>query len=191
MQTTSSINASTLIKISSGDIKLGMFMSEPDRPWLETPFLFQGLLLDNEDILQQVRKECQFIFIDKEKSSIKQEVKAQKTALPSVSTRVVNSKPMEQEFNNAFIKHQEARTEVKQVLSRMKVGEGINVTKIRSSVKTCVSSIMANPNAMLWLTKLRNRDDYIAEHCLNVGVLAIFGAPGTSGSASPSPSASI
>jgi len=31
-----------LIQIYSRELKLGMYVAELDRPWLESPFLFQG-----------------------------------------------------------------------------------------------------------------------------------------------------
>jgi len=31
------------IKIDAVDVAPGMFVAQLDRPWLETPFLFQGL----------------------------------------------------------------------------------------------------------------------------------------------------
>ncbi|MBT8146898.1 MAG: HD-GYP domain-containing protein, partial [Gammaproteobacteria bacterium] len=69
--------------------------------------------------------------------------------------------------------HQETLRNIQEVLRDIKTGEGINVTNVRRSVKSCVESIVENPNALLWLSKLRNRDQYTAEHCLNVGILAI------------------
>ncbi|PCJ22438.1 MAG: metal-dependent phosphohydrolase [SAR86 cluster bacterium] len=171
-------NNPKLVKVSVADIKVGMYMSQPDRPWLETSFLFQGFLLDSEKLLGKVRQECEFIYVDGDKSQVKPEQKFNNPVAPKVEAKVEIStkvvvKTVEQEFDNAYNKHKEAQFEIKEALKRMVEGEGINVTKIRQSVKSCVSSIMANPNAMLWLGKLRDSDDYVAEHCLNVGILAI------------------
>jgi len=165
-------NASKFVKVAAADIKIGMYMSYPDRPWLETPFLFQGLILDSEKLISQVKAECGFIYVDREKSFVKQETKT--ASPPPIESKTPPIKaPMEREFTNAFNSHQSTKTEIQTALKKMAAGEGINVTRIRSSVKSCVKSIMINPNAMLWLGKLRNKDDYIAEHCLNVGILAI------------------
>jgi len=43
----------------------------------------------------------------------------------------------------------------------------------RPVVRGCISSIVSNPNAMFWLTRIRNQDAYTAEHCVRVGMLAI------------------
>lgn len=165
-------NVARLTKVRAEDIKIGMYMSHPDRPWLETPFLFQGLILDNEKLIAQVRAECEFIYVDKEKSFVKEPPKV--VSPPPIKSNTPPIKtPIEREFANAYNAHTDARGEIEQSLKKLVAGEGINVTRIRGSVKSCVKSIMTNPNAMLWLGKLRNKDNYIAEHCLNVGILAI------------------
>lgn len=164
-------NAERLLKVNADEIKVGMYMSHPDRPWLETPFLFQGLLLDNDKLINQVKQVCKHIYVDQEKSFV---------AKPKINGRVLGEskappikKSLEKEFENARNAHRETGQEVRETLARMVAGEGINVTRIRTSVKSCVKSIVTNPNAMLWLGKLRTKDNYIAEHCLNVGILAI------------------
>ena len=52
------------VKVQVKDLVLGMFIAELDRPWLDTPFLLQGFLLDNEEDLAQVRRLCKFVFVE-------------------------------------------------------------------------------------------------------------------------------
>lgn len=145
-------------------------MSFPDRPWLETRFLFQGVLLTTEKQVTEVQKECKHIFVDKAKSK---EIQTAREPVPTDATPPPILKSVEKEFAAAEVAHTDARNQIQENLKRLTEGEGINVTRIRSSVKSCVKSIVTNPNALMWLGKLRSKDNYIAEHCLNVGVLAI------------------
>ncbi|MEX0964249.1 MAG: HD-GYP domain-containing protein [Pseudohongiellaceae bacterium] len=163
-------NAERLVKVDASDIKVGMYMSYPDRPWLETRFLFQGILLTNEKQVNEVCKECQHIFVDKAKS---REIQSAREPVPTDTTPPPIMKSVEREFSSAQKAHIDSRAQIQENLKRLAAGEGINVTRIRSSVKSCVKSIVANPNALLWLGRLRSKDNYIAEHCLNVGILAI------------------
>lgn len=181
-----------LIKVDANDIRLGMYMAYADRPWLETPFLFQGFLLDNDRLLEKVKNECAFIYIDKGKSlhvqrprtAVNEPAKAprKKSQISPVDRqrlksakpdRYQSARPVEDVLDTAFKKHKDSLGVIKGVLKDVRRGEGINVTNVRRSVKACVTSIIENPNAMLWLSRLRNRDEYTAEHCLNVGILAI------------------
>lgn len=163
-------NAERLVKVKASDIKVGMYMSFPDRPWLETRFLFQGILLTTEKQVSEVRKECQHIFVDKEKS---RRIQTAREPVPTETTAPPILKPIEREFVAAQEAHVTTGREIQENLKRLAAGEGINVTRIRSSVKSCVKSIVTNPNALMWLGRLRTKDNYIAEHCLNVGILAI------------------
>ena len=54
--------------ISTLDLKLGMFVAELDRPWLDSPFLMQGFLIDEEEQLTQLRELCRFVTIDRTRS---------------------------------------------------------------------------------------------------------------------------
>ncbi len=45
-------------------LQLGMFVAELDRPWLDTPFLIQGFLIESSTELEALRRICSFVFID-------------------------------------------------------------------------------------------------------------------------------
>ncbi len=40
-----------------------MYVAQLDRPWLETPFLFQGFYIRDADEVQQLREHCDYVFI--------------------------------------------------------------------------------------------------------------------------------
>jgi HD-GYP domain-containing protein (c-di-GMP phosphodiesterase class II) len=49
-------------------LKLGMFVAELDRPWIDTPFLIEGLLLDDEQELATLKQICHYVYVDLDKS---------------------------------------------------------------------------------------------------------------------------
>jgi HD-GYP domain-containing protein (c-di-GMP phosphodiesterase class II) len=49
-------------------LKLGMFVAELDRPWIDTPFLIEGLLLDDEQELATLKRICHYVYVDLDKS---------------------------------------------------------------------------------------------------------------------------
>ena len=55
-------------KISSSKLTAGMYVAELDRPWVDTPFLFQGFLVENDEHLMQLQQYCKFALIDSELS---------------------------------------------------------------------------------------------------------------------------
>ena len=46
-----------------------MFVAELDRPWLGTPFMIEGVLLDHEAKIVELQKHCRFVRIDLDRSS--------------------------------------------------------------------------------------------------------------------------
>ena len=56
------------IKLYTDELKIGMYVSELDRAWIDTPFLFQGFLISQHEELEQLQKHCDFVFVDRELS---------------------------------------------------------------------------------------------------------------------------
>ncbi len=55
-------------KIATKNLKTGMFVADLDRPWIDTPFLLQGFLLEDNEQLQQLRQHCEWVMIDPQRS---------------------------------------------------------------------------------------------------------------------------
>ncbi len=47
-----------------------MFVAQLDRPWLETPFLFQGFEIGEQNEIGLLRKFCKHVYVDVERSTI-------------------------------------------------------------------------------------------------------------------------
>ena len=56
------------VQIEADKLKKGMFVCELDRPWSESPFVFQGFLLNTEEDVMRVREHCEWVYIDVRKS---------------------------------------------------------------------------------------------------------------------------
>lgn len=52
------------VKVAVKDLTKGMFVAELDRPWLDTPFLLQGFILDSDADLAQIQQLCNHVFVD-------------------------------------------------------------------------------------------------------------------------------
>ncbi|MFO1197920.1 MAG: HD-GYP domain-containing protein [Burkholderiaceae bacterium] len=55
-------------RVTAERLSMGMFVVELDRPWLDTPFLIQGFLVDSAIELSTLRKYCRHVFVDLELS---------------------------------------------------------------------------------------------------------------------------
>jgi len=49
-------------------LSVGMYVSKLDRPWLETPFLFQGFHIESPEIIEQLQRYCAYVYVDVERT---------------------------------------------------------------------------------------------------------------------------
>lgn len=63
------ITANRRYRIAVHDLRLNMFVVELDRPWLDTPFLLQGFLIDDQVELDTLARYCNYVYVDLELSS--------------------------------------------------------------------------------------------------------------------------
>ncbi len=56
------------VQIDADKLQEGMFVCELDRPWTESPFVFQGFMLNSPEDVMRVRDCCKWVYIDVKKS---------------------------------------------------------------------------------------------------------------------------
>jgi HD-GYP domain-containing protein (c-di-GMP phosphodiesterase class II) len=56
-------------KVFTTDLKVGMFVADLDRPWVDTPFLLQGFLIEDEEQIAALRTHCEYVIIDRARST--------------------------------------------------------------------------------------------------------------------------
>ncbi|MDD1631026.1 MAG: HD-GYP domain-containing protein, partial [Methylococcaceae bacterium] len=69
--------------------------------------------------------------------------------------------------------YQETSNLVRSFMQDVCLSETINVEIAKKAVAQCVDSILHAPDALLWMTQLKNRDLYTSQHSMNVCILAI------------------
>ena len=57
----------TIVKVGTDKLKIGMYVTSLDRPWLETPFMFQGFAIRDNSEIDQLCSHCKYVHIDTEK----------------------------------------------------------------------------------------------------------------------------
>ncbi|MDG2035913.1 MAG: DUF3391 domain-containing protein, partial [Pseudomonadales bacterium] len=49
-------------RIRASDLKLGMFVAELDRSWIDSPFLIHGFTIRKSSQLTDIQKLCKFVY---------------------------------------------------------------------------------------------------------------------------------
>jgi HD-GYP domain-containing protein (c-di-GMP phosphodiesterase class II) len=176
-------------KVEVERLKIGMYVTELDRPWLESPFLFQGFPIRNQDELKQLRESCVFVYIDVEQSIEweKREPGVKPLAEVRFATRGVNRSPpprtkvvyqdqqsFSQTLPESILLYSAAKDYIGNVLDDVRLGKSINTGTARELTDRLVENIVKNENALVWLTQLKNRDEYTSMHSINVCVLSLL-----------------
>ena len=171
------IDSIELVQIDAQDLRIGMFVSKLDRPWLETNFRFQGFELKTQADIDAVQKQCDFVFIDITKQTKVPQYVARSTAytrdnLDHVQPPARRSS-FKQEIHKAEVIHHKASSLVKGFMEDVQFGRPINALAAKKAVSYCVDSVLNAPDALMLMTQLRNRDEYTAQHSMNVCIFAI------------------
>lgn len=187
-------------KISVEDLEIGMYVSRLDRPWVETRFLFQGFSISNEDDIAQLRETCQYVFIDpqverpadgpfrtpgagRRRASQAATVTTYHSGSHDKLGEVFRSPPAAETYpvvttlDKEMVHARESRSEtldmVTSVISDLKMGRKITLTSVREGVNGLIDSIVRNPTAFMWLTRLKRKDTYAYTHSVDACGLAV------------------
>ena len=166
------------------DLQKGMYVSELDRPWLDTPFLFQGFRITNSDEIKQISNICDFVFVDTEKSTIPVlerraandrsiKTKTEQETVRIVKPSIPYSKKFEEEYPIARDIHRHAQNMASELFKDMRVGKSLDVDETRQTVNRMVDSILRNPDALVLLTSLSQKDEALAAHAITVCTLSL------------------
>ena len=52
------------VRIRTADLKVGMYVSRLERPWLETAFPFQGILVRSVSDIQRLKEHGHYVYVD-------------------------------------------------------------------------------------------------------------------------------
>lgn len=169
--------ATNLLKVAAGDLKPGMFVVKLDRPWLETTFLFQGFEIKNQDDIDAIRQQCRFVYIDADRQRKEPLAFARNTAyskgLLDKIKPPANKSTLGREIKQAEYVHNKASSLVRTFMHDIQLGRPIGVELAKQAVAECVDSIINSPDALLLMAQLKNKDQYTAQHSMNVCIYAI------------------
>jgi HD-GYP domain-containing protein (c-di-GMP phosphodiesterase class II) len=158
------MESNKLLKVMAGDLKVGMYVDRLDRPWTETRFMYQGFFIQNEDTLAELQRVCRFVFVDTDRGR-----EARPAARPS-GERYPVTQPVEREIVRAKAIHRDAIAASKTIFTQMLQSGRLDVDLARETVTPMLDSMMRNPNALIWLSRMKQHDSYIFSHALNTSI---------------------
>lgn len=168
-------------KIDVSALKVGMHVSDLDRPWLETPFLFQGFTISAESEIEELKRYCEYVFVDVNpeeeqlRRNRKLELEILRKTAPGLARvpRYPDVSTLEQELGPAREVYAVTQDKVLNLFDDARLGHSLDTEGSKRVVAEVVASIVRNPDAMMCLSQLKKRDEYTTQHSLRVCILAL------------------
>ena len=207
-------------------LKTGMYVEELDRPWLGTPFLLQGFVVETADDIEQLRRCCRFVYVDgsrsvgeayeapppREKPAARRGtapppltvstvdntgrdfyeiIRAVRQARPAEAPAARHPTParpvppireidrqseLEEEILYAEPIYEALHEALKTISASLDDAGRADFGLVKENFAEVAKSVQRNPDAAIWLTRLRQTDHYTYDHSLDVSVhLMVFG----------------
>jgi len=174
------------LKVSVSYLKIGLYVSNLDRPWIDTPFLLEGFVIETEDDITALARHCTYVFIDTDRGITAEEYIDD--APPRLKTNAYlerflqdNKKKVEyedvkttkEELPDAQIAMEAASNQVAHIMDDVKEGKNLNIEAVRGVVQPILNSIIRNSEAYLWLSMMQKKSAYTYSHSVDNCALAI------------------
>ena len=170
------------IKVPVHHLAEGMYVARLDRPWVETPFPFQGFVIRNGAEIRRLQEYCTYVHIDVEKGKAPEgefttggrvPPNVPPAPLPKPAVRYEDEHPVEEEMDTAKQVRGELTSAVSDFMDNVRRGKKPEVHDVKQSVTRMEESILRNPDAFMWLRRLKKKDSYTYSHCIDMSMLAI------------------
>ena len=165
-------------QIPSNEVEIGMFVSNLDRPWLETPFPLQGFEVHSQHDLDEITRLTKYVYIlePDENIEINGLTSTNKSFFSDNKDLNVesynNTVTVDEEIQNIKSSHNEF-VDILSNLYKITRSDGkLNLEIIEYPIKAMVRSVINNADAYLWLTRLKKFDSFIYKNALTAGVIA-------------------
>lgn len=212
------MKVSDVLDVSVEDLRIGMYVSGLDKPWLETPFLLQGFYIETVEDIEELKKHCVYVQVDihkgtdprkyprrtiidngkitktvgvhygganaKKKDSqlsdilgIKRTPEKQRkleSLFPNRKLKVYEDQlSATQELGNARLIYKDLNHCMTSLVLDVQKRGTFDVGMVKSAVDPMIESVIRNPDACMWLARLKNSDTYTYKHSMGSSVWAV------------------
>ena len=241
-------------KVPVKDLKVGMFVADLDRPWIDTPFPIQGFLIEDNLQISELQGICTFVIVDRARSTGQEYRKSEDSPREPVSrprhasqpapptpaardaarraevperepapakswrpgavvdwlrdllprrakglpadpaeltsdshraaflpssmpvSQYPDTRTVEEEITPARAAHERGSGLLQELATDIWAGHPVEVARVEEVVDEMVESMVRNPDALMWVARLREQDITVYGHGLMVAVyLVAFG----------------
>ncbi|WP_417068341.1 HD-GYP domain-containing protein [Niveibacterium terrae] len=175
---------SSIKKVSSAQLKVGMYLHDLDCGWMDHPFLRSSFAITDEEQIEKIRQAgIHEAYIDTSRgldvsdaptaeevrAGLEQEMQQLASATPPPPERI----DVAAELGRARQIKDQASGLVRSVMKDVRLGKVVELEQVEPMVQTITESVLRNGGALLTLLRIKNKDDYTFLHSVSVGTLLI------------------
>ncbi len=169
-------------KVAVGELRTGMFVEALDRPWAETDFALEGVFLRTREDIDKLIDLCEYVYITTDEApppgdqgTIGDKVRPARNRNKPAYKDERDREP--RKFKDELPQARAIRNETKVLVDTMHddilAGRKVNTDGAQEVVTQMMDSVSRHPDALIWFTNLKNRDEYTAIHSMNVCMLSL------------------
>lgn len=174
--------------VHPADLEVGNFVVRLDIPWIDTPFPLQGVLIDSEKTRAWFEDHCEWVVIDFERSDTppprprpsgkRAESGEDEPVRPSTDPRhpinaLRGDRIHEDSVGVALRAYNLLDAQARQLIRGFARRGVMEIKTAEKVVAELAGYLQQNLAAMVWLTRIKERDDYTAQHSINSAILAM------------------
>lgn len=171
-------------KIFTNQLQVGMYISNLDASCLEHNFISSQFAVTNEDTLRKVHQTgIKSVYIDTTKGSDIQDAatttevndKLQQDTLKIAQEHdsLDNQIPVQEEVNRARGIYKEAHGIMQDLMGDIRLGKQVEVERVEPIAEQLVESVFRNKDALISLSRIKDKDHYTFMHSVSVAGLMI------------------
>lgn len=174
-------------RVPIDDVKVGMFVSDENNDWVpHNTRRRQGVIRNDATIEKMRRLGVKYVYIDTTRGldaphgepqalvDDRNEAALQRAGADLPATR--NASGVADEMGAALRVHGEAQALVGQLLGNVKMGQALDLNPVHGLADNLLDSVFRNHSALACLGRIREKDNYLLQHSVNLSVLmSIFG----------------
>ncbi|GLS24509.1 HD-GYP domain-containing protein [Marinibactrum halimedae] len=191
------------VKVDVNELVVGMFVSGLDRPWTQTPFPLQGFYVRDLDEIRELKIHCKHVYIDVAKGRGVVSVKHSAAPVAPNKPGILSPKqarsakheraniqvgplkirggvygeftqPLKVELSGAQQLHSRMYRAVSEVMQHIGEGGDVPIHETKRYASQMVDSVLRNPDAFTWLSRVQEVDEYTYAHVVRSSVWAIL-----------------
>lgn len=171
-------------QVNPSELIIGMYVTSLDRPWLDSPFAFQGFIIKSHEDLELIRQNCSYVFIDPNQGVCPTTIDVCKFHHPPAAPKHEvtldevarhtkdHNAPSAEERRVARKIHALMEAAFATISADIEAGRQLQISSVITTLKPMVASVTVNPDALLQCIMLSDRQASHASAAISSAVLA-------------------